>query len=101
MSQEFQDACVRLGISIQPTRVFTPTDKAHIERVFRTIRESFLENLPGYKGPSVYARGADVENDAFYFVNELETRFAEWVASRVSGPAPRRAPPAGRARVCT
>jgi len=81
MSQELQDACVRLGISIQPTRVFTPTDKAHIERVFRTIRESFLENLPGYKGPNVYARGADVENDAFYFVNELEGLFAEWVAA--------------------
>jgi transposase InsO family protein len=81
MSRGFQDACERLGISIQPTRVFTPTDKAHIERVFRTIRESFLENLPGYKGPSVYARGADVENDAFYFVNEIEGLFAEWVAT--------------------
>jgi transposase InsO family protein len=81
ISRGFQDGCVRLGISIQPTRVFAPTDKAHIERVFRTIRESFLENLPGYKGPSVYARGADVEDDAFYFVNEVETLFAEWVAT--------------------
>ena len=81
LSGQFQDACGRLGISIQPTRVFTPTDKAHIERVFRTIRESFLENLSGYKGPSVYARGADVETDAFYFVNELEALFAEWVAT--------------------
>jgi putative transposase len=81
ISREFQDACVRLGISIQPTRVFVPTDKAHIERVFRTVRESFLENLPGYKGPSVYARGANVEGNAFYFVNELEGLFAEWVAT--------------------
>ena len=81
LSRQFLDVCSRLGISIQPTRVFTPTDKAHIERVFRTICESFLENLPGYKGPSVYARGANVEDDAFYFVNEIEDHFAEWVAT--------------------
>jgi len=31
LSQQFIDVCARLGISIQPTRVLTPTDKAHIE----------------------------------------------------------------------
>lgn len=81
LSQTFQDACTRLGISIQLARPYRPTDKAQIERLFRTIRESLLEKLPGYKGPDVHSRGAKPEDEACLFVSELEELFAEWVAS--------------------
>ena len=38
-------------------RPLTPTDKAAIERFFRTLSEGLLAALPGYKGPDVYSRG--------------------------------------------
>lgn len=71
--------CERFGINIQPARRRTPTDKAQVERWFRTLRESLLEALPGYKGPDVHSRGDDPEGEAFYFVDELEQIIREWI----------------------
>lgn len=82
ISNAFKDACTRLGINLQLARIYTPTDKPQVERIFRTIREDFIETLPGYKGPDLYSRGVNVEDDAFYFVDEIDARFAAWVASR-------------------
>jgi len=79
ISRAFKDACKRLGINLQLARPYTPTDKAQVERVFRTIRENFVELLPGYKGPDVFSRGLNIEEDAFYFIDEIEARFAFWV----------------------
>lgn len=81
LSQAFSDACTRLGINLFLARPYTPTDKAHVERVFRAIRESFVENLPGYRGPDLFSRGERVEEGAFFFMDELDALFAEWVAS--------------------
>jgi transposase InsO family protein len=80
VSQTFKDACACLGVTVQFARPKTPTDKAHVERVFRTIRESLLENLPGYKGPDVHSRGDQVEQEAFYFIDELNEILLSWVA---------------------
>lgn len=80
LSQTFKDACARLGITVQLARPKTPTDKAHVERAFRTIREGLLENLPGYKGPDVYARGERIEQEAFYFIDELNEILLAWIA---------------------
>lgn len=81
LSRAFKDACLRLGIDLQLARPYTPTDKAHVERLFRTIRESFVVNLAGYKGPDIFSRGKDVEGEAFFFIDEIEAFFAEWVAT--------------------
>lgn len=81
LSSLLKSVCSRMGISIQPARPLTPTDKAPIERFFRTLREGFLAALPGYKGPDVYSRGADVESQAFFFIDELDGIIREWVAS--------------------
>jgi len=80
VSEHLSSACARLGISIQPARPYTPTDKAPVERFFRTLREDLLQALPGYKGPDVFNRGRDVENEAFFFLHELEDILREWVA---------------------
>lgn len=82
-SNAMQSACVRLGISLQYSRVKRPTDKPHIERVFATIRTRFAENLPGYVGPRVDYRGtsASVEGRASLFIGEIEGLFAQWVAT--------------------
>jgi len=82
VSAHLRSVSQRLGISIQPARPYTPTDKAAVERVFRTIREDLLTALPGYKGPDVHSRGERPEQEAFYFVDELEQIIREWVAER-------------------
>ena len=64
LSEHLLSVCARLGISIQPARPYTPTDKAAVERFFRTLGEQLLAALPGYKGPDVYSRGDDVEEPA-------------------------------------
>ena len=79
LSSHVTSACARLGITIQPAIPHKPTDKPTVERFFKTLREGLLQHLPGYKGPDVYNRGADVEDQAFYYVAELEQIIREWV----------------------
>src|SRR5262249_11710469 len=38
-----------------------------------------LEVLPGYKGPDVFSRGADVEDAAFFYLDELDAIIREWI----------------------
>ncbi|MHA3024352.1 helix-turn-helix domain-containing protein [Mycobacterium sp. BMJ-28] len=80
VSEQVTSTCRQLGISIQPARVRTGRDKGPVERFFRTVRQSFLQELPGYKGPDVSSRGLDPERDAFFFLDELEALLREWVA---------------------
>jgi len=80
LSEHLLSVCQRLGISVQPARPLTPTDKAAVERFFRTLSEGLLAALPGYKGPDVYSRGADPEGCAYFFVDELEMVIREWIA---------------------
>jgi len=80
LSEHVTSACARLGISVQPARPYTPTDKSPAERFFRTLGEGLPEALPGYKGPDVFSRGKDCELDAFFYLGELEAIIREWVA---------------------
>jgi hypothetical protein len=80
LSEHLMGACARLGISVQPARVYQATDKAALERFFRTLGEHLLAALPGYKGPDVYRRGKDAEQQAFYFLHELEQVIRRWTA---------------------
>lgn len=81
LSEHLLAVCERLGISVQPARPLTPTDKAACERFFRTLGEGLLVALPGYKGPDVYSRGADPEGCAYFFIDELERIIREWTAT--------------------
>ena len=58
----------------------TTRDKGPVERFFRTIREDLLQALPGYKGPDIHSRGERPEEDAFFFLDELEAIIREWTA---------------------
>jgi transposase InsO family protein len=80
LSDHVTSACARLGISIQPARIYQPTDKSPVERFFRTL-DTLLQELPGYKGADVAGRGADVEDEAVYTVPQLEQIIREWVAT--------------------
>lgn len=81
VSEHLTSVCARLGISIQPARVRQPTDKAPVERFFRTLRESLLQYLPGYKGPDLYSRGLNAESHAFYYMDELDDIIGEWIGT--------------------
>jgi transposase InsO family protein len=80
LSEHLMSACARLGISIQPGRVYQATGKGPLERWFRTLGEQLLAALPGYKGPDAYRRGKNPEQQAFYFLDELETIIRRWTA---------------------
>ncbi|KPM50210.1 integrase [Frankia sp. R43] len=79
LSEHLLSVCQRLGVSVQPARPLTPTDKAPVERFFRTLREGLLAALPGYKGPDVHSRGKDPQGCAYFFVDELETVIRQWI----------------------
>jgi len=81
VGEHLTSACRRLGISIQPARVRVAHDKGPVERFFRTVREGFLLELPGYKGPDLHSRGVAPEREAVFFIDELEALLREWVAA--------------------
>ena len=81
VGEHLTSACRQMGISIQPARLREGHDKGPVERFFRTIREGFLQELPAYKGPDVYSRGVAPEQDAIFFIDELEALLREWVAA--------------------
>ncbi|MEU8728937.1 helix-turn-helix domain-containing protein [Streptomyces tendae] len=81
VSEHLTSVCRRMGISIQPARLRTGRDKGPVERYFRTLREGLLQVLPGYKGPDIHSRGESPEDDAFFFLDELEAIIREWTAT--------------------
>lgn len=79
VSEHTASICRRLGISIQPALTYKPTDKPTLERFFRTARQALLDKLAAYKGPDIASRGKDIEQQALYYVSELEQILREWV----------------------
>jgi transposase InsO family protein len=73
--------CTRLGISIQPAQPKKPTDKPTVERFFKTLREGLIQYLPAYKGSDVYSRGERIEDEAFFYLHELEEIIRDWVST--------------------
>ncbi|MEY9878437.1 transposase InsO family protein [Streptacidiphilus sp. MAP12-33] len=78
LSNHIRSVCARLEISLQPARPYTPTDKP-VERWFKTLNQGLLAALPGYKGADVHSRGENVEQEAFFFLDELEMIIREWI----------------------
>ncbi|CAM4041987.1 DDE-type integrase/transposase/recombinase [Deinococcus marmoris] len=78
ISRELRELCLRLGTDILLARPGTGSDKAHIERLFRHIRQALAERLKSYVGPHVLARGRRVK--PFHFQWELQFELIQWVA---------------------
>jgi transposase InsO family protein len=77
ISQTFIAACRTLGISVQPARPTTPTDKGVVERTFASINTLFCQHVAGYVGSNVTQRGQDIR--AVWTIGELGDLFQEWV----------------------
>ena len=64
VSETFTAACRLPGISVQPARPATPTDKGIVERTFSSINSLFCRHVAGYTGSDVTRRGTDAARDA-------------------------------------
>ncbi|WP_051551510.1 helix-turn-helix domain-containing protein [Nocardioides sp. URHA0020] len=79
VSKDCERACRVLRISKRDARKFQPTDKAAVERLFRTIGSGFAQHVAGYTGGSVARRGLNTDGQARWTVDELEEFLAYWV----------------------
>jgi len=77
VSATFTAACRTLGISVQPARPYTPTDKGVVERAFSSINTLFCQHVAGYVGSNVTRRGHEVQ--AVWTIRELADLFEEWL----------------------
>jgi putative transposase len=79
VSEVFLRACESLGISVQPARPHTPTDKAIVERTFSSINTLFCQHVAGYTGSNVTRRGSQVDTEAVWSLTELQDHLDEWI----------------------
>lgn len=69
----------RLQIHYEPQRSYNPTDKAQVERVFRTIKDMFESEMPGFTGGSVHERGASPETEELLTPGQYERRLRQCI----------------------
>jgi hypothetical protein len=79
LSETFLRACVSLGISVQPARPYTGSDKSIVERTFESVNTLFCQHVGGYAGRDTTRRGPDVADEAIWTVAQLQELFDEWV----------------------
>lgn len=82
LSNHFEAACERLGISLITAAPHTPTDKPHVERTFHSIASLFLEHAKGYVGRSVEHRGREVESQSeeLLTIAQMQELLEDWIA---------------------
>jgi len=79
MSRNFRASCAYLGISIQPARKATGTDKPHIERTLGSVATLFAQFAAGYTGRSPEYRGRGDGQQAVWSLAELQELLDEWI----------------------
>jgi putative transposase len=81
VSDNFRTACASLGISWQPARPGTPTDKPHIERHLGSVATLFSQYVSGYLGRSAEHRGRDAETGPLWPMAGLQELLDEWIVA--------------------
>lgn len=71
--------CAYLGISMEQSRAYTPTDKAQIEGWFGDFKKLLEQVLPGFLGGNQYERGAAPEADAALTPGDYELAVRRFV----------------------
>ncbi len=79
MSRNFRASCAYLGISLQPARKATGTDKPHIERTLGSVATLFAQFAAGYTGRSPEYRGRGEHQRAVWSLRELQELLDEWI----------------------
>jgi hypothetical protein len=79
VSESFKASCAFLGISFQPARKATGTDKPHIERMLGSVATMFAQYVSGYAGRSAEYRGRGTEGKAVWSLPELQDLLDQWL----------------------
>jgi len=79
MSRNFRASCAWLGISLQPARKATGSDKPHVERTLGSVATLFAQFAAGYTGRSPEYRGRGEDLRAVWSLAELQELLDEWV----------------------
>ena len=79
VSESFMASCAFLGISFQPARKATGTDKPHIERMLGSVATLFAQYVSGYTGRSTEYRGRGTEEKAVWSLPELQDLLDQWI----------------------
>ena len=79
VSESFKASCAFLGISFQPARKATGTDKPHIERMLGSVATMFAQYVSGYAGRSPEYRGRGTEDKAVWSLPELQDLLDQWL----------------------
>ena len=79
VSESFKASCAFLGISFQPARKATGTDKPHIERTLGSVATLFAQYVSGYTGQSTEYRGRGTEEKAVWSLPELQDLLDQWI----------------------
>ena len=77
VSGTFTRACERLGISVQPARPRTPTDKPIVETTFEAINSLFCQHVASYTSYNTTRRGTDATGA--FTLPELQDLLDEWL----------------------
>lgn len=80
ISEHFRTACEQLGISLNISAPYAPTDKGKVERTFHSINTGFTQYLKNYTGRGVEYRGLDAEPETLHSLVELQELLDEWIA---------------------
>ncbi|EYT60967.1 hypothetical protein H483_0113605 [Dietzia sp. UCD-THP] len=79
VSEHVVSVCEGLGISVYAAQPYKPTDKATLERFFRTANDSLFSRLPGYVGSDPTQRGLDVDKEQLLTIDQLDIVLRRWV----------------------
>ena len=79
VSESFRASCAFLGVSLQPARKATGTDKPHIERMLGSVATMFAQYVSGYTGRSPEYRGRGIEEKAVWSLHELQDLLDQWL----------------------
>ena len=79
LSASFKASCAFLGISFQPARKATGTEKPHIERMLGSVATMFAQYVSGYTGRSAEYRGRGTEKNAVWSLPELQDLLDQWI----------------------
>jgi putative transposase len=86
ISEHFRAVCHRLGISLNLSAPYTPTDKAKVERMFQSINTGFAQHLAGYTGRGVEFRGDDVDAGDLLSLPQLQELLDDWIVVEWQSP---------------
>lgn len=81
ISHAFKASCRFLGISLQPARKGTPTDKPHVERTLGSVSTLFAQYLTGYVGSGVEHRGTHVHRERLWTLAQAQDLLDEWIVA--------------------